>query len=106
VIPKATVTTPGDNIRSGWKMEAVGVGFNTTYSIAAELARKSSHFDQEVTVMAGQDHYTLYTITIKTGAGMMVVEGQRIIRNTAPGIIYSQNHWFRGAMFIPRPDRV
>ena len=75
MISKATVTTPGDNVCSRWKREAIGVGFNTTYSIAAELARKSSHFDQEVTVMAGQNHHTLYTITIEAGAGMVVVEG-------------------------------
>jgi hypothetical protein len=37
---------------------------------------------------------------------MMVVEGQRVIRNTTPGIIHPQNHWFRCTMFIPRPDRV
>ncbi len=53
MISKATVTTPGDNVCPRWKREAVGVGFNTTYSIAAELARESSNFDQEVTVMAG-----------------------------------------------------
>jgi hypothetical protein len=37
---------------------------------------------------------------------MMVVEGQRILRNTTPRIIHSQDHWFRRAMFIPRPDRI
>jgi hypothetical protein len=53
VIPKTTVTTPGDNIRSRWKREAVGVGFYATYSIAAELAHQGGHFNQKVTVMTG-----------------------------------------------------
>ncbi len=36
----------------------------------------------------------------------MVVEGQRVIRNTAPGVIYSQDHWLRCAVFVPWLDRV
>jgi hypothetical protein len=37
---------------------------------------------------------------------MVAVEGLRVFRDTVPRIIHSQDHWFRRALFIPRPDRV
>jgi hypothetical protein len=64
MISKSTVTTPGDNIGTRWEGETIGVGFNPTYSITAVLSRESSNFNQEVTVMTGQDHHALNTVPI------------------------------------------
>ena len=64
MISKSTVTTPGDNICARWEGEAIGVGFNPAYSITAVLSRKSRDFDQEVTVMTGQDHHALNTVPV------------------------------------------
>jgi hypothetical protein len=38
VISESTVTTPGNNIGTRWKRETIGVRFDATYSITAELS--------------------------------------------------------------------
>jgi hypothetical protein len=106
VISETTVTTPGNNVGPRWKREAVSVRFDATYSIAAELSSYSSHFYQKVTIMTGKNNNTLHTVTIETGTGMVMVEGQGLIGDTAPGVIYSCDHWFRCAVFIPWSHRI
>ncbi len=56
--------------------------------------------------MAGKDNNTLHTVTVETSTGMVMVEGQRLIRNAALGVIYSSDHRFRCAVFIPWSHRV
>jgi hypothetical protein len=56
--------------------------------------------------MAGKNHNALYTITIEASTGMMMIEGQGVIGNAAPGVVYSRDHWLRCTVFVPWSHRV
>jgi hypothetical protein len=56
--------------------------------------------------VTGEDDNTLHTVTIEAGTGMVMIEGQGIIINTVPWVIYPSDHWFRGVVVIPRSHRV